>query len=198
MTNNFWDQFEEIPQQTTATQEQTQINDNNFWSQFDLAGEDENSSPVDIGKFGETFITAAPKKNLLTDLRDCLNWVNRTRISAYQEGKEQVEIAQLETKDMLGIISENEKTRLNSLSNAAEKDYGIIEPKYIDINETNAIPRAITGIKKGYVEAIKMLPYMWETIKAGGLGTGVGAGIGAIGGAATSLATSKANVLPMT
>lgn len=198
MTNNFWDQFEEIPQQTTATQEQTQINDNNFWSQFDLAGEDENSSPTDIGKFGETFITAAPKKNLLTDLRDCLNWVNRTRISAYQEGKEQVEIAQLETKDMLGIISENEKTRLNSLSNAAEKDYGIIEPKYIDINETNAIPRAITGIKKGYVEAIKMLPYMWETIKAGGLGTGVGAGIGAIGGAATSLATSKANVLPMT
>ena len=56
MTNNFWDQFEEIPQQTTATQEQTQINDNNFWSQFDLAGEDENSSPADIGKFGETEI----------------------------------------------------------------------------------------------------------------------------------------------
>ncbi len=157
-----------------------------------------NVSNNNIGKWGETTISATPNKNLISDFANCLKWVNNTRVSAYQEGKNQVEIANLETKDMFGRANQNDLQRLDELSRQKENTYGIPQRrKFADNNETNFIPRLADtvsiGAKKGYVEALKMLPYMWETIKAGGIGSGVGALGGATIGTGVALATTKAN-----
>lgn len=157
-----------------------------------------NVSNNNIGKWGETTISATPHKNLISDFANCLKWVNNTRVSAYQEGKNQVEIAGLETKDMFGRANQNDLQRLDELSRQKENTYGIPQRrKFVDNNETNFIPRLADtvsiGAKKGYVEALKMLPYMWETIKAGGIGSGVGALGGATIGTGVALATTKAN-----
>lgn len=157
-----------------------------------------NVSNNNIGKWGETTISATPHKNLISDFANCLKWVNNTRVSAYQEGKNQVEIAGLETKDMFGRANQNDLQRLDELSRQKENTYGIPQRrKFADNNETNFIPRLADtvsiGAKKGYVEALKMLPYMWETIKAGGIGSGVGALGGATIGTGVALATTKAN-----
>lgn len=149
-------------------------------------------------KLKQTYISASPEKNLLTDFADCLKWVNNTTVAAFQEGKDQTNIGHLEAKDMFRTISAQEKERLNVLTNKPQHDYLISNPKYIDLNETNFIPRAVTGAKKGYIEAVKMLPYLWETIKAGGIGSAAGAAGGAAVGAGTALLTTKANVLPST
>ena len=182
MANNFWDQFEAIDDSN---------NENTFWDHLSA------QNPVKP-KWGNTVISATPKRNIMTDFADCLKWVNNTRVAAYQEGKNQVEVANLEIKDMLGLATTKDKARLNELNSLQQSTFGIPEArKYIDKNETNFIPRMAdtisTGAKKGYVEALKMIPYMWETIKAGGIGTGVGAGAGALVGTGVGLATTKAN-----
>lgn len=156
------------------------------------------SQDAKYGKLGQTTISATPKRNIISDFTDCLKWVNNTRIAAYQEGKNQVEIAGLEAKDMFGRATQNDLNRLEQLSSQPENTYGIPEKrKFIDENETNFIPRLADtmsiGAKKGYVEALKMLPYMWETIKAGGVGAGVGAAGGALIGTGVGIATTKAN-----
>lgn len=180
---NFWDQFED------AAPSQNNNKPVDFWEQFDRK-----QAPAEpFGKWGATELKAAPKKNLLTDFRDCLNWVNRATLSAWQEGKEQTETANLEIKDMLGKITDRQKERLNVLNNKYETDYHINEKKYLVENETNLIPRMGVELQKGYIEAVKMLPYVWETIKAGGVGSGVGAAGGAAIGAGIGLATTKAN-----
>ena len=183
---DFWEQFAD------AAPSQNNNKPVDFWEQFDRQQE-----PVNFGKWGSTELRAAPKRNLLTDFRDCLNWVNRASVTAYQEGKEQTETANLEIRDMLGTITDAQKQRLNTLNNAPQKDYHINEKKYIVENETNLIPRMGVGLQKGYVEAVKMLPYMWETIKSGGIGAGVGATGGAIIGTGVGLATTKANTLQL-
>lgn len=182
MANNFWDQFEAIDDSN---------NENTFWDHLSA------QNPVKP-KWGNTVISATPKRNIMTDFADCLKWVNNTRVAAHQEGKNQVEVANLEIKDMLGLATTKDKARLNELNSLQQSTFGIPEArKYIDKNETNFIPRMAdtisTGAKKGYVEALKMIPYMWETIKAGGIGTGVGAGAGALVGTGVGLATTKAN-----
>lgn len=155
------------------------------------------------GKLGPTTLSATPKRTLLDDFSDCLKWVNNTRIAAYQEGKNQVEVAHLEMKDMFGRANQNELKRLDELSTLPESTHGIPEKrKYIDNNETNFIPRMAdnisTGAKKGYVEALKMLPYMWETLKAGGIGTAGGSLVGGTVGLVRSVATTKADAIPST
>ena len=182
MANNFWDQFEAIDDSN---------NENTFWDHLSA------QNPVKP-KWGNTVISATPKRNIMTDFADCLKWVNNTRVAAHQEGKNQDEVANLEIKDMLGLATTKDKARLNELNSLQQSTFGIPEArKYIDKNETNFIPRMAdtisTGAKKGYVEALKMIPYMWETIKAGGIGTGVGAGAGALVGTGVGLATTKAN-----
>lgn len=156
------------------------------------------SQDAKYGKLGQTTISATPKRNIISDFTDCLKWVNNTRIAAYQEGKNQVEIAGLEAKDMFGRATQNDLNRLEQLSSQPENTYGIPEKrKFIDENETNFFPRLADtvsiGAKKGYVEALKMLPYMWETIKAGGVGAGVGAAGGAVIGTGVGMATTKTN-----
>ena len=145
-------------------------------------------------------ISSAPQKNIITDFIDCLKWVGNTTMSAYQEGQKQTEIAHLEAKDMFHVINSKEKSRLDYLSETPSKnyqDYGIKDEKYIDENITNFAPRMANKAKKGYVEAINMLPYMWETIKTGGIGTGIGTVGGAAVGAGIGLATTKANTLQL-
>lgn len=156
------------------------------------------SQDAKYGKLGQTTISATPKRNIISDFTDCLKWVNNTRIAAYQEGRNQVEIAGLEAKDMFGRATQNDLNRLEQLSSQPENTYGIPEKrKFIDENETNFFPRLADtvsiGAKKGYVEALKMLPYMWETIKAGGVGAGVGAAGGAVIGTGVGMATTKTN-----
>lgn len=194
---DFWEQFE-----TAETTQSADTNNNDYWSQFpEGVNEGVNNSETGIdtlGKWGKTTISATPKKNLLTQFQECLNWVNNTRLAAYQEGKEQVEIANLEAKDMLKIASQKDLQRLEKLTNKEENTYNIPEKrKFIDNNETNVIPRIADtisiGAKKGYVEALKMLPYMWETVKATAGGSAIGAAGGALVGTGIGLATTKAN-----
>ena len=131
-----------------------------------------------------------PKKNPIDRFRECLDWVGKTAMSAYQEGREQVEVADLEIKNMLGLDNSLDKASLNELSNKQPKQYhnfGVRHSSdYIDENITNVIPRTRDAIAKSYIEALKMLPYMWETIKATSGGVAVGSVGGAIvGGVAT-------------
>ena len=179
---DFWEQFADAP----ITQNNKS---DNFWEQFD------NPTPSrDLGKWGvETELRQAPKRNLLTDFKDCLNWVGNTTMAAYQEGKNQTETAHLEMRDMVGVISDTQKERLNTLNNTPQHDYQLNEKKYIDENITNVLPRTATGFKKAYIETIKQIPIIWETIKAGGVGYAVGAGAGATVGTGIGLATTKAN-----
>lgn len=138
-------------------------------------------------------------RNPLTDFTNCLKWVGYTTFAAYQEGNKQTEIADLEAKDMFHTINPTEKARLNELSNMPSKnykDYGIINENYFQNNAGNFIPRMQNKAKKAYVKAINTLPYMWETIKAGGIGAGVGAAAGGAIGAGRSLLTTKADVVP--
>lgn len=176
--------------------------DENLSSKFDLSSAKvvENEEIKNLGKFGNTIMSSAPGRNIITDFIDCLKWVGNTTMSAYQEGQKQTEIAHLEAKDMFHVINSKEKSRLNYLSNTPSKnyrDYGIKDEKYIDENITNFAPRMANKAKKGYVEAINMLPYMWETIKTGGIGTGIGTVGGAAVGAGIGLATTKANTLQL-
>ena len=151
----------------------------------------------------ETFITSAPKYNLIDEFKKTLNWVNNARLSAYQEGKNNTRIADLETKEMFGRISDDEKSELNILSNLQPIEYGVDKPKDFKKKEyqntiSTYIPKAKTFLKKGYVESLRMIPLMWETIKAGGAGGVAGGVIGAGAGAVTSAATTKANIVPAT
>ena len=185
---DFWEQFADAP---ITTQTNNNSSDN-FWEQFESS-----ASQTDLGKLGKpTEMRATPKRNLLMDFKNCLDWVNKTTLAAYQEGKNQTEIARLEMKDMLNMNNQQEANRLEELgriSNKTYQDFGVIDNNFADDNADTKIANLPNNIKKAYIEAVKQLPIMWETIKAGGVGMGVGAVGGAGVGTATGLLTTKAN-----
>lgn len=156
-----------------------------------------NQEALGLDKVKPSEIYATPKSNALTDFLNCLQWVKNTSVSAWGEGLNQAEIANLEAKDMFHTINTQEKNRLEELENAPakqyEKDYKIIENRFADKNADTFIADLPNNTKKAYIEAVKMLPYMWETIKAGGIGGAGGAILGAGAGLATGLLTTKAN-----
>ncbi len=161
------------------------------------------STMVEQPQMGETYLSAAPKYNLMDNIKRTLNWVNNVRLSAYQEGKNTTRISDLETKDMFGTISDDEKNELNILSNIQPNEYGIEKPQNFYKKEYQTVfnkfvNNPATFAKTSYVEALRMIPMMWETIKAGGVGGAIGGVAGAGVGAAGALATTKANVVPAT
>ena len=161
------------------------------------------STMVEQPQMRETYLSAAPKYNLMDNIKRTLNWVNNVRLSAYQEGKNTTRISDLETKDMFGTISDDEKNELNILSNIQPNEYGIEKPQNFYKKEYQTVfnkfvNNPATFAKTSYVEALRMIPMMWETIKAGGVGGAIGGVAGAGVGAAGALATTKANVVPAT
>ena len=161
------------------------------------------STMVEQPQMRETYLSTAPKYNLMDNIKRTLNWVNNVRLSAYQEGKNTTRISDLETKDMFGTISDDEKNELNILSNIQPNEYGIEKPQNFYKKEYQTVfnkfvNNPATFAKTSYVEALRMIPMMWETIKAGGVGGAIGGVAGAGVGAAGALATTKANVIPAT
>ncbi|MBQ8635349.1 hypothetical protein IJ425_04260 [bacterium] len=161
------------------------------------------STMVEQPQMRETYLSAAPKYNLMDNIKRTLNWVNNVRLSAYQEGKNTTRISDLETKDMFGTISDDEKNELNILSNIQPNEYGIEKPQNFYKKEYQTVfnkfvNNPATFAKTSYVEALRMIPMMWETIKTGGVGGVIGGVVGAGVGAAGALATTKANVVPAT
>lgn len=169
-SEEFWNQFE--PEQSESTS-----NSDNFWGQFQ--DEKPKYTPV-AGDKGWT-ISAYKPPSILDRLKQTLQWVVDTPRLAYTEGKQNVDLAVLETKEMFGGLNPEEKQRLNALNDYEAKNFDIQEPQYANKNITNLGARVSNFFKKGYVEAFRMLPMTVETLKSGGFGYAAGSLIGAGG-----------------
>lgn len=127
--------------------------------------------------------------NAIENFVNTLKWVNNTRKAAYQEGKDMVRIADLETKDATLGLNYVEQAELNHLTNSGKtyEDYGL-HPKEDYKNEKWTLKglaeRAPRFAKTSYIEALKMLPIIAETLKSAGEGGTIGAGGGAVVGLA--------------
>jgi len=170
-SEEFWNQFE--PEQSGKSTS----NNDSFWGQFQ--DEKPKYTPV-AGDKGWT-ISAYKPPSILDRLKQTLQWVVDTPRLAYTEGKQNVDLAVLETKEMFGGLNPEEKQRLNDLNDYEAKNFGIQEPQYADKNITNLGARVSNFFKKGYVEAFRMLPMTVETLKSGGFGYAAGSLIGAGG-----------------
>ena len=191
MANNLTNNF--IPEGWEIEEEQTTNNlmQNNSIAEIPEGWEIEsngmdsdaqNEQPV----MRETFISAAPKYNLIDNFKNTLNKVNNLRInsaSAYQEGKNTTRVGELEIKDMFGLISDDERNELNILSNLQPLDYGIQKKDNFYKKEyQTAFNKFAKSPKEGYFNMLRMVPYTWESIKSAGVGGVAGA---VIGGAVT-------------
>ena len=133
-------------------------------------GNQNNQADIQQPQMRETFISAAPKRTIVDNIKNFFEEANRIRLSAYQEGKNTTRIADLETKDMFNLASDEEKKELESISNFKPIEYGIDEPKDFKKKEyRNTISTYVsnpkTFAKKGYVEALRMLPMIVDTTK---------------------------------
>lgn len=171
MTQDFWNQFEAVEDAPKTKQS------NDFWGQFEEEQPQQQYTKPKGDKGWE--ISAYKPPSAIDKLKQCLQWVIDTPRLAYTEGKQNVELAELETKDMFLGLSVDEKKRLAALEEYEGRSFGIPEVKYADENISNLGERVGTFFKKGYAEAFRMLPMTVETLKSGGLGYGVGGAVGA-------------------
>ena len=149
----------------------------------------------------QEYISSYEPKTAMENFAESVKWVNESSSAAWNEGRNQVRTADLEIKDMFNTLSVAEKKELESLNNQTPHDYNIYDPdyKYGDNYKYTALwasERMPAYSKRSYVESVKMLPLIWETMKRGGIGAGVGAAAGGTIGAARSLFTTKIDVLP--
>ncbi len=149
----------------------------------------------------QEYISSYEPKTAIENFAESVKWVNESSSAAWNEGRNQVRTADLEIKDMFNTLSVAEKKELESLNNQTPHDYNIYDPdyKYGDNYKYTvlwAAERMPAYSKRSYVESVKMLPLIWETMKRGGIGAGVGAAVGGTIGAARSLFTTKIDVLP--
>lgn len=173
---DYWAQFETVEDNKK----------NNYWTQFEQIQTDDNYNGTVIENFNPENKLHGSSGNLISKFKECLEWIQKTPISAYQEGKNMVEIADLEMKSIYPFKSQSgeDKKRLNYLNSQKPHNYGITEPKYKQKDPytlTGAIERTPDFLKKGYVEAIKMSPILFEMLKSGGIGSAAGAVAGAGG-----------------
>lgn len=178
-SKDYWAQFEIVEDNKK----------DNYWAQFEQIQTDDNYNGPVIENFNPKNKLHGSSGNLISNFKECLEWIQKTPISAYQEGKNMVEIADLEMKSIYPFKSQSEedKKRLNYLNSKKTNNYGIKEPKYKQKDPytlTGTAERAPVFFKKGYIEAIKMSPILFEMLKSGGIGSVAGTIIGA-GGAFT-------------
>ncbi len=156
-----------------------------------------NSPIVQKSNMKPAEIYTAPKRNLITSLQEGFSWVTKVPMAAIYEGNKNIDIASAEWQDMntrlLGKQGTNEARieYLNSKGSQhtynSENNYGIIENNFL-VNDANTkLANLPNFLKHGYVETIKSMPIMWETIKSGG----VGSAAGALGGAVIGSAITK-------
>ncbi len=117
--------------------------------------------------------------SVIDNFKNALKWVAETPRIAYQEGKQNVELAELSTKEMFLGLNNDEKLRLQYLNEQEGNNFNIRQRTFIDKNASNFFDRASDFAKKGYVEAFRMLPMTVATLKEGGIGYGIGGAIGA-------------------
>ena len=203
----------------TISEDDTKLFENNGFSYQDVSdtvehyrsiGFDDDAIQSKINARIEQFKEAAPlsgiealrntpaviaprkEKSPLEKFMQGLKWTNEASRAAWTEGSDMIRTADLEIKDAFGRIQETEKRELEQIGNKAPYDYGLAEKSALPIASFQEKDAA----KRGYIEAVKMLPMMWETIKRGGIGAGAGAIAGGAIGAGRSLLTTKADVLP--
>ena len=144
-------------------------------------GNQNNQADIQQPQMRETFISAAPKRTMIDNIKNFFEEANRIRLSAYQEGKNTVRTGILEVKDMVNLISEDEKKELEAISNFKPIEYGIDKQRDFKKKEyQNTISTYVSNPKKAYVDALKTLDYIWETTKAAAVGAGVGAAGGGV------------------
>jgi hypothetical protein len=130
-------------------------------------------------KMNNATISAYKPPSVINNFKNAFKWVVETPRIAYQEGKQNVELAELSTKEMFLGLSNAEKQRLQHLNEYEGNDFKIPQRKFIDENASNFFDRTSDFAKRGYAEAFRMLPMTMATIKEGGLGYAIGGVIGA-------------------
>ncbi len=148
--------------------------------------------------------------NVFDAIRNAYNWVTQIPSDAMKSQSNNIKIADIEMKGIYNGfkgLNKADVNQINSLQNQNtksryndENNWGIIEDnyKYKEGSGLDArLERLPNYTKKNYVASMQNLPIVYETIKAGGVGSAVGAIGGAAIGAAAGLLTTKASTLAM-
>ena len=162
-------------------------------------GDNIQQNTVEQPQIRETYLSQSPEKNIINNFMGFLKQVNNIRLSAFQEGKNTTRISDLEVKEMFGNISDEEKKELNALSNFAPIDYGVEDSnnfkkkEFTDFTLSKFVDKNFA--KKGYINALKTLPMIIETTKAGGAGGAVSALVGAGVTGTAGVITKNPNII---
>lgn len=166
----------------TATIDENQ--DDEFVALFDMQEAEENKPQYYLSEYKPKNPVDDKPKNLVDNFIDSLKWTKEATSGFWTQGRDQTRTADLEIKDMFGRLNSAETRELDNLSNKEYKDYGLIEPTYKQKDPftiTGALERTPYFVKKGYTEAVKMLPQLWQLMTRSAAGAATGAGVGATG-----------------